>query len=74
MKDAKPGKVAYGSWKDGSDIYKDSKGYFILQVSLKEDRIVKKHLNHWKPKENSEFLCLTKKKWKVCKKNKTRKQ
>lgn len=23
--------IVYGSWKDGSDIYKNNKGYFIVQ-------------------------------------------
>jgi hypothetical protein len=73
MTDAKPGKIIYGSWKDGSDIYKDSNGYFVLQYSPKQDKIVKKYLKRWKPKDTDDFLCLTKKKWKLCKAGKTRK-
>lgn len=29
--------TVYGSWKDGSDIYKNSKGYFIIQYDPKKD-------------------------------------
>jgi hypothetical protein len=32
----KYGKV-YGSWKDGSDIYKNNKGYFVIQYDPKKN-------------------------------------
>lgn len=34
----------YGSWKDGSDIYKDKKGYFVIQYEPKKDMVYKKHI------------------------------
>ena len=30
--------TVYGSYKDGSDIYKDSKGYYIFQYNIKLDK------------------------------------
>jgi len=38
------GKIVYGSWKDGSDIYKDKKGYYIIQWNPKTDMDYKKYL------------------------------
>ena len=60
------GKVSYGSWKDGSDVYKDSKGYYVVQYSPKRNETYKKHLKRWKPAPNTELLCLEGKKWKRC--------
>ena len=41
----------YGSWKDGSDIYKDKEGYYVYQWSAKKD-IYKKYLSKsWEPKQ-----------------------
>ena len=37
------GKV-YGSYKNGEDIYKDKKGFYIIQWNVKEKREIKKHL------------------------------
>ena len=37
------GKV-YGSYKNGEDIYKDKKGFYIIQWNMKEKKEVKKHL------------------------------
>jgi hypothetical protein len=34
----------YGSWKDGSDIYKDKKGYFVIQYEPKNNMVYKKHI------------------------------
>ena len=34
----------YGSYKNGEDIYKDKKGFYIIQWNVKEQREVKKHL------------------------------
>ncbi len=47
------GKVVYGSWKDGSDIYKDSKGYFVMQWDAEKDAEYKKYLPSWKPAANA---------------------
>ena len=38
------GKIVYGSWKDGSDIYKDNGGYYIYQYNPKTEMIYKKYL------------------------------
>jgi hypothetical protein len=38
------GKVEYGSWKDGSSIYKDSKGFYIVQYDNKRQSEYKKYL------------------------------
>ena len=44
------GKIVYGSWKDGSDIYKDKKGYYIIQWNPKTRLDYKKYLStSWKP-------------------------
>jgi hypothetical protein len=37
------GKV-YGSYKNGEDIYKDKKGYYIIQWNVKEKKALKKYL------------------------------
>jgi len=42
------GKIVYGSWKDGSDIYKDKKGYYIIQWNPKTDMDYKKYLSTYK--------------------------
>ena len=75
------GKRDYGSYKTGASVYKDSKGYYIVEWSLKEEKEYKKYLKSWVPPKNSEQLCLVKKRWTSCKKaskkasknNKTRK-
>jgi len=75
------GKKEFGTWKDGSSIYKDNKGYYIVAVKLNaspnEEPMYKKYLNHWKPAKNAEAMCFVKKRWTMCnkktRKNKTRK-
>ena len=43
-------KKVYDSWKDGSDIHKDKKGYYIIQWNPKTDKDYKKYLpKSWKP-------------------------
>lgn len=45
------GKVVYGSWNDGSDIYKGKQGYYIIQWNPKTQMTYKKYLpKSWKPK------------------------
>ena len=70
------GKKEYGSWNDGSSVYKDNKGYYIVAVNSKNGPMYKKYLKNWKPETNTSQLCLIKNKWTKCKKkkvNKTRK-
>ncbi|MCJ7800870.1 MAG: hypothetical protein MUP82_00765 [Candidatus Marinimicrobia bacterium] len=46
-------KIVYDSWKDGSDIYKDKKGYYTIQWNPKTEMSYKKYLPaSWKPKVN----------------------
>ena len=42
-------KIVCGSWKDGSDIYKDKNGYYIIQYNPKTNNDYKKYLKTWKP-------------------------
>ena len=44
------GKLVYGSWKDGSDIYKNKNGYYIIQYNPKINKDYIKYLKKWKPK------------------------
>ncbi len=41
----------YGTYKDGGDIYKDKKGYYVIQWNNKTQKEYKKHLKSFKPKE-----------------------
>jgi hypothetical protein len=44
------GKIVYDSWKDGSDVCKDKKGYYIEQWNPKTEMGYKKYLaKSWKP-------------------------
>ena len=43
------GTKVYGSYKDGSDIYKDKAGYYIVQWNPRTQRPYKKRINgKWK--------------------------
>lgn len=59
------GNIEYGSWKDGSSIYKDSKGYYIIAFSNINNKEYKKYIKNWKPGKNNRLLYLDKKtkKW-----------
>lgn len=46
------GKREYGTWSDGSSIYKDSKGYYIVTVKTP----YKKYLKKWNPDKGSPQL------------------
>ena len=42
--------IVYDSWRDGSDIYKDSKGFYIIQWDTTKEQEYKKYLpKSWKP-------------------------
>lgn len=60
------GTVVYGSWKDGSDIYKDKKGYYVVQYDPKKNEEYKKYLKGWKPDPDAPLLCLKNNRWKSC--------
>ena len=70
----KVGNIDYGSWKDGSSVFKDSKGYYIIQFNINKGNEYKKYLKKWRPPRDSDVLYLdkTKKKW-TSKKQKTKK-
>ena len=59
------GKIEYGTWKDGSSIYKDSKGYYYVAVNA--EGMYKKYLKSWKPAKDAPKLCFVNKRWKTCK-------
>lgn len=64
------GKVVYGTWKDGSDVYKDKDGYYIIQWDPKKDALYNKYLaKSWKPTEDEPLRNKSKK----AKKSKTKK-
>ena len=65
------GKVEYGTWKNGSSVYKDSKGYYVVAVNA-TGPMYKKYLKGWKPEKNTEELCFVKKRWTFCKKSKSK--
>ena len=70
------GNIDYGSWKDGSSIFKDTKGYYIIQAKNKgKGEAYKKYLKNWKPPHDTKLLYLdkTKKKWTFTKPTKTKK-
>lgn len=68
------GKKEFGTWKDGSSVFRDSKGYYVVAYDPKAAQEYKKYLKGWKPAANSPQLCLVKKRWTLCKKkNKVRK-
>jgi hypothetical protein len=59
------GKKEYGTWTNGSSIYKDAKGYYYVAVNA--EGMYKKHLKSWKPAKDAPQLCFVNKKWKNCK-------
>jgi hypothetical protein len=68
------GRIVYDTWKDGSDIYKDSKGYYIFQWDSIKEKNYKSYLpKSWKPSPREESMKKTKK-VKKTKKNKTKKR
>lgn len=68
------GNIDYGSWKDGSSVFKDNKGYYILQFDINKGEEYKKYLKKWKPPRDSDVLYLdkAKKKWTKQKRHKTK--
>ena len=72
------GKKEYGTWKDGSSIYKDVKGYYVVAVNINaspnNNPMYKKYLKKWRPFMNTEQLCFMKKRWTMCKNKKKLKE
>jgi hypothetical protein len=65
------GKVIYGSYNDGSVVFKDRKGYYIVAVTTGEP--FKKYIKGWKPGLEDTRECLVNNRWKNCTKKKKRK-
>ena len=66
--------TVYGSWKDGSDIYKDKKGYYVIQYEPKKDMVYKKHIKFTAGSQQVFTQKIKSKKYQHCLKTKTRKQ
>jgi len=61
--------IEYGTWKDGSSVYKDKIGYYIVDINEKGENY-KKYLKNWKPVgDNLLYLDKTKGKWSTTKPN-----
>lgn len=62
----------FGSYKDGSSVYKDKHGYYIYQWNNVKNVEYKKYLKNWKPPKSDTRLILDKKskKWKIVKSKK----
>jgi hypothetical protein len=57
------GTIEYGTWKDGSSVYKDKIGYYIVDIN-ENDENYKKYLKNWKPVgDNLLYLDKKKGKW-----------
>ena len=39
----------YGSWSDGSDVFKDARGYYIVQLDIEKDKFYKQYLKGFTP-------------------------
>jgi len=61
--------IEYGTWKDGSSVYKDKTGYYVVDINEKGENY-KKYLKNWKPVgDNLLYLDKTKGKWNIKKPN-----
>jgi len=58
------GNIEYGTWKDGSSIYKDGNGYYIVAIDNRNGDEYKKYIK-WQPSQNNHILYfdMAKKKW-----------
>ena len=68
----KVGNIEYGTWKNGSSIFKNSNGYYIIDINSKGEEY-KKYLKNWKPTGDYDPLYLdkSKNKWTTQKKRVT---
>lgn len=68
--------TVYGSWKDGSDIYKNKKGYFIIQYDPKKEMFYTKQVKFTPDPQYVFTRKIKSKKYNQCRKTnrKTRKQ
>tara|TARA_B100001287_G_scaffold271541_1_gene271978 strand:- start:2922 stop:5450 length:2529 start_codon:yes stop_codon:yes gene_type:complete len=65
------GKQDFGSWKNGSSVFKDKKGFYVVQWNPKKNEEYKKYLTKWKPKMLQKKLTLKNKKWTITKSKKS---
>ena len=63
------GKKVYGLYKDGSDIYKDRTGYYIVQWNKRTMRPYKKHIKGFKPNLSRKTRKVSKKRGKKTRRN-----
>ena len=70
----KGGKEDFGTYKDGSSVFKDKNGYYVNQWDNVKQVEYKKYLKSWKPVISDTRLILDKKtkKWKIVKSKKTK--
>ena len=73
-KKQKGGKEDFGTYKNGSSVFKDKNGYYIDEWDNDKQVIYKKYLKSWKPVISDTRLILDKKtkKWKIVKSKKTK--
>ena len=73
-KKQKGGKEDFGTYKDGSSVFKDKNGYYIYQWNICKDVEYKKYLKNWKPHkiDTKLILDIEIKKWKIVKSKKTK--
>jgi hypothetical protein len=67
------GKEDFGTWRDGSSIFKDKKGFYVVQWNIKKKMEYKKYLKNWKPKSQKKRLVLKKNKWHIKKSKRSKK-
>jgi hypothetical protein len=63
------GKTVYGIYKDGSDIYKDRAGYYMVKWNKRTQRPYKKHIKGFKPNRSSKTRKALKKRDKKTRRN-----
>ena len=64
----------YGTYKDGSVVYKDKQGYYIYQWDNVKKVEYKKYLKNWHIHEPQLILDKKTKKWKIVKSKKVKKK
>lgn len=64
------GKQDFGTWKNGSSVFKDKKGFYVVQWNPKKNEEYKKYLKNWKPKMTKNKLTLKNNKWTITKSKK----
>lgn len=63
----------YGTYKDGSSVYKDKQGYYTYQWDNVRGVSYKKYLKNWHHRDPQLILDKKTKKWKIVKSKKSKK-